>query len=188
MRQLSRRTAPVDLNFCLSRATQANGNAFAISLIGVTHGAVVPMSHRPCPSVTYLRLAHRLTLRNHTIILGTNRGTLIRTATSFAHPSVSYLTLLCILCFISGCDAVHGGGSPTAQPSSIAITPATARIRAGDTQVFVMTARLRSLSGVTWLVNGIPGGNATLGTIDAKGLYTAPPAPPRPNLVRRNGD
>jgi hypothetical protein len=107
----------------------------------------------------------------------------IRTVSSFSHPSVSYLALLCTLCFISGCDAVHGGGSPAAQPSSIAITPATAQIRAGDTQVFVMTDR-RSRSGVTWLVNGIPGGNATLGTIDSKGLYTAPPAPPSPNLVR----
>ncbi len=109
---------------------------------------------------------------------------MIRTASSFPHPSVSYLTLLCTLCFISGCTAVHGGGSPTAQPSSIAITPATAQIRAGDTQVFVMTAHSRAHSGVTWSVNGIPGGNATVGTIDWKGLYTAPQAPPSPNLVR----
>ena len=32
-------------------------------------------------------------------------------------------------------------------------------------------------SGVTWSVNGVPGGNSTVGTIDAAGNYTAPPGP-----------
>ena len=32
-------------------------------------------------------------------------------------------------------------------------------------------------------VNGIAGGNAQIGTIDAKGVYTAPPVVPQPNLV-----
>ena len=37
--------------------------------------------------------------------------------------------------------------------------------------------------GVTWSVNGVPGGNAILGTIDARGLYTAPANLPNPNSV-----
>jgi hypothetical protein len=65
------------------------------------------------------------------------------------------------------------------------ITPAAAQIRAGDTKVFVATATgPRRRHGVTWLVNGVPGGNATVGTIDAKGLYTAPQALPNSNFVK----
>ena len=34
---------------------------------------------------------------------------------------------------------------------------------------------------VTWSVNGIPGGNADIGTISSTGLYTAPAIVPLPN-------
>ena len=37
--------------------------------------------------------------------------------------------------------------------------------------------------GVNWSVNGIPGGDATVGAITAAGLYTAPLLAPAPNLV-----
>ena len=110
---------------------------------------------------------------------------MIRTVSSFPHPSVSYLALLCALAFISGCGAGNGTNSPSRQSSSIVIAPAAAQIHAGDTQLFIAVAgnprrRLR----VTWSVNGIPGGNATVGTIDAKGLYSAPPVLPNPNVVK----
>ena len=38
-------------------------------------------------------------------------------------------------------------------------------------------------TGVDWSVNGIPGGDATVGTITTAGLYTAPLLAPAPNLV-----
>jgi hypothetical protein len=37
---------------------------------------------------------------------------------------------------------------------------------------------------VTWQVNGVPGGNATVGTITAAGVYTAPAAVPAPATVQ----
>jgi hypothetical protein len=36
---------------------------------------------------------------------------------------------------------------------------------------------------VIWSVNGIPGGNATVGTIEAQGLCIAPATLPNPNSV-----
>ena len=36
---------------------------------------------------------------------------------------------------------------------------------------------------VTWKVNGIPGGNSTVGTISATGLYNAPNTVPKPSSV-----
>jgi uncharacterized protein (DUF1800 family) len=37
---------------------------------------------------------------------------------------------------------------------------------------------------VTWSVNGIPGGNASVGTVDITGLYTAPISAPAANVVK----
>src|SRR3954464_7569512 len=46
------------------------------------------------------------------------------------------------------------------------------------------TAVLMEVAGpVQWSVNGIAGGNATLGTIGATGLYKAPATVPNPNTL-----
>jgi hypothetical protein len=125
---------------------------------------------------------------------------------SFPHPSVTCLALLCALSCLSGCAAVNGGNPPSSQASSqpsIAITPATAQLRAGDTQRFVATGRITPVfpgkshsprshtvafgptnRGVIWSVNDLRGGNASVGTIDTTGLYTAPATLPNPNFVK----
>src|SRR5512141_1797136 len=46
------------------------------------------------------------------------------------------------------------------------------------------TAVLTEVAGpVQWSVNGVAGGNATLGTISAAGLYKAPVTVPNPNTL-----
>jgi hypothetical protein len=66
---------------------------------------------------------------------------------------------------------------------SVSITPATASVRSGSAQTFVATINGSSNSSVTWEINGVAGGNATLGTIAASGVYTAPAQLPSPNSV-----
>ncbi len=39
-------------------------------------------------------------------------------------------------------------------------------------------------TAVKWAINGIPGGNATVGTISAGGVYTAPATVPTPNTIQ----
>jgi hypothetical protein len=56
----------------------------------------------------------------------------------------------------------------------IAITPATAGIGLGATQQFSVTVSGQSNPAVTWSVDGVAGGNASVGTISGQGLYTAP--------------
>jgi hypothetical protein len=118
-------------------------------------------------------------------------------------PSMNCLAILLALSLLYGCGAVSKGNPPSSQSSSlsssIVVTPATAQIRAGDRQQF--SARARSVSSgvsnasqppsgaglrtpaVIWSVNGIPGGNASVGTIDAQGLYIAPATLPNPKSV-----
>jgi len=59
---------------------------------------------------------------------------------------------------------------------SITIAPTTATVATGSTQAFTATVTGSSNTAVTWSVDSVSGGNATVGTIDSTGLYTAPSA------------
>jgi len=66
---------------------------------------------------------------------------------------------------------------------AVMVTPATAMVRTGNLQAFsAMVTGALNLS-VTWTVNGVAGGNSTIGTIAANGAYTAPLTLPTPNTV-----
>lgn len=128
-------------------------------------------------------------------------------ARSFPHRSINCLGLLLAL-FSSygyGAGAVSQENSPFSPSTSLVVTPTTAQVRVGDTQLFSAiigrprpaspgrpnnslehsSVRLiyRTSRHVKWSVNLIPGGNATVGTIDRKGQYTAPALLPNPDSV-----
>jgi hypothetical protein len=65
------------------------------------------------------------------------------------------------------------------------LSPATAIVPTGGTQQFNSSVLYAFSTGKTliWAVNGVQGGNSTIGTIDGTGLYTAPPAVPNPAKV-----
>jgi hypothetical protein len=66
---------------------------------------------------------------------------------------------------------------------TVTITPTTATLQTGKTQQFTTTVTGTSNVSVTWKVNDVVGGNTTIGTVSASGLYTAPAAAPSPNTV-----
>lgn len=70
-----------------------------------------------------------------------------------------------------------------AAPVTVNVTPATAAIPAATTRQFSATVTGSANTEVTWGVNGMTGGNATVGTISSTGLYTAPVTVPTPNNV-----
>jgi uncharacterized protein (DUF1800 family) len=67
---------------------------------------------------------------------------------------------------------------------AVKVSPATAQVREGASQQFSATVTGSSNTSVTWSVNGVAGGNSSLGTVDTKGLYTAPASLPNPNPLR----
>lgn len=75
-------------------------------------------------------------------------------------------------------------------PGMISITPPSANVPIGQKEFFVATVTGGMDPRVVWEVNGVPGGNSTVGTIDASGsasgligAYTAPAAIPAPPSV-----
>jgi serine protease len=70
-------------------------------------------------------------------------------------------------------------------PVAIGVSPTSVTLEAGaGIQLFAATVtNVQSSAGVTWLVDGVVGGNATIGTISSGGLYAAPAAVPSPSAV-----
>ena len=68
-------------------------------------------------------------------------------------------------------------------PGAIAVSPATLAIFARRAQQFTASEVGNSPASVLWSVNSVAGGNPTVGTISAEGLYTAPPLVPLPPTV-----
>ncbi len=66
--------------------------------------------------------------------------------------------------------------------SQIVVYHTTESVEKGTTRQFTAYVPL-SPNTVTWLVNGVMGGNSTVGTVTQTGLYTAPAAVPMNNVV-----
>lgn len=78
----------------------------------------------------------------------------------------------------SGSATVIVSGSAVPPTVAISINPTSAAMLTGATQQFTATVTGSANTAVTWRVNSITGGNATVGTISNTGLYTAPAAVP----------
>jgi hypothetical protein len=95
-------------------------------------------------------------------------ATVTVTATSVAMPTVS------------------GSASVTIQGPvvvTVTVSPATASVRIRKTRQFTASVQGTANQSVTWKVNGLTGGNSTIGTISSSGIYTAPASVPSPSTV-----
>jgi hypothetical protein len=115
----------------------------------------------------------------------------ISTAGLYTAPAILPSTPGVTITAISAADATASGSASVTLTDSIAvnISPLTATVPTGGAQVFTasVSGSGSSATGVAWSVNGIAGGNATVGTIvsGAAGtaLYAAPLVPPTPPIV-----
>ena len=76
----------------------------------------------------------------------------------------------------------------TAAPSmmgiTVSISPTGAAVVVGLDRQFTSTVNgTMNTSAVTWAINGVAGGNSTLGTVDSTGHYKAPAVPPPGSIV-----
>ena len=76
------------------------------------------------------------------------------------------------------------GSGPPPPPITVSVSPQSATVQTGATQQFT-AAVTGTTDPVVWSVNGVTGGNATVGTISSTGLYTAPAAAPASALTIR---
>lgn len=67
---------------------------------------------------------------------------------------------------------------------TISISPTTHTMRLDQTRQFTATVNNTTNKSVTWSVAGVVGGNSTVGTVSASGLYTPPAVLPTGNSVK----
>lgn len=110
---------------------------------------------------------------------------MLNTARNRAARIIATFALLLTIAALSGCAGMGGGSSSSGQSSSngVAVTASSSSVRAGDTLQFSAKVTGTMDQTVAWSVNGVAGGNSTVGTISMSGLYTAPAALPSPNTV-----
>jgi hypothetical protein len=66
---------------------------------------------------------------------------------------------------------------------TIAISPTSATVRVRQNRQFTATIQGTTNASAIWKVNGIVGGNGTVGTISQSGVYKAPNSVPSPATV-----
>ncbi len=89
--------------------------------------------------------------------------------------------------FLAGCSSVNStsqnsGSGGNSGGVAVTLTPTSATVVVGQSAAFRATVTGSTNTAVTWEVNGVTGGNSTVGTI-ANGVYTAPAQVPSPASV-----
>ena len=92
----------------------------------------------------------------------------------------SFAAVVLSLAMMSASCALTPPGFTNPDTQTLTLSPAEAAVRVGSAQPFAPSLAGKSW---TWSVNGIAGGNATLGMIDANGNYSAPALLPTPYTI-----
>jgi hypothetical protein len=94
---------------------------------------------------------------------------------------LSGVVVFLILAVLAACASKKTSTSSTTV--TLAISPTSASVTTGATQPFTVTVTNTTNTTVAWSVNGVVGGNQTVGFISSAGLFTAPSNVPSPATV-----
>jgi hypothetical protein len=94
----------------------------------------------------------------------------------------TFFVLLLTACGLSSAKTGYFAGTDSATTVSVALTgPSTVTL--GAQSQYAATVTGSSDASVTWSVNGVAGGNASVGSISSQGMYLAPTSAPQSSQV-----
>jgi hypothetical protein len=100
-----------------------------------------------------------------------------------ANAFLALACLVALLAFMVGCSSNSSSSAPPPASVTVNVLSSSSSVLLGNTQQLTVTVMGTSNTTVTWSVNGVAGGNSTVGTITNAGLYTAPADLPSPATV-----
>lgn len=110
-------------------------------------------------------------------------GTITSTGV-YTAPNVTSQTVFTVTAVANANTSITASASVTVTPLiSVTLNVHSASVKTGQTQQFIATVTNTTNPAVMWEVNGIVGGNSTVGTITTGGLYTAPSSVPAQNPI-----
>ena len=131
-----------------------------------------------------------VTWRVNGVMSGDGTVGTITTGGLYAAPASVPSPATVVVAAVSVADPTRSGAAnvtitpPVSAPVSVSVSPPTPNVQAGiGTQQFTANVQNTANTAVTWRVNGVTGGNATIGTITTGGLYAAPASVPSPATV-----
>jgi hypothetical protein len=108
-----------------------------------------------------------------------------------------FFVIFALMLWSDGCSGLSdaklsgpsGGGTTNNSTVGVTVSPLSISVVVTQTVTFLASVTGSSNAAVSWTVNGIAGGNPTIGTINANGTYTAPAQVPNPGTeaARRSG-
>ncbi len=96
--------------------------------------------------------------------------------------SARILLSVSLLC-LAGCGGSGSSGGGGTGSIAVNVKPTATSVVVKQTVPFTAMVTGTTNTAVSWEVSGVPGGNTTVGTIDASGNYTAPATVPNPSTV-----
>ena len=81
-------------------------------------------------------------------------------------------------CGVAGSSSIHSSTASSSSSLTVSVLPVAVTLQTGLQQQFTASVSGTSNVAMTWWVNGIQGGNSSVGTISNSGLYIAPSAVP----------
>jgi hypothetical protein len=100
---------------------------------------------------------------------------------SYRLVSLALFSVMTLIC--TGCGGGQSSSNTSPQSVSVSVTSSSSSVLLGNTQQLSATVTGSSNTAVNWRVNGVAGGNSTVGTITNAGLYTSPVDLPNPGTV-----
>lgn len=150
-----------------------------VTVVAAPTGSITSSSASPLYGATNVTVTP--VFAGGTAVLGTSRGgndvgTTLTSGTPVpVQPGGFVATTTYWLCVTNAAgDVTDSSVTITKQtPAISAVSPATVNLTVAATQAFLATVTNAASSAITWSVDGVPGGNASLGPINSSGLYTA---------------
>lgn len=160
-----------------SAPSSGSGASLVISVYPAT--ASVPASQQAQVQFTAFLASQSGATFSWSVNGGSGNGTI--SATGLYTPPSSVPSPAAVTITATDTSATNEIGTATVtlgSASGVIVSPAALAIPAGATETFTATASGAPVTSATWSVNGTAGGSATVGTITAAGVYTAPLTPP----------
>jgi len=115
---------------------------------------------------------------------GSSATGIIDSTGSYTAPLVQSQTVFTVTAAATADTSITASASVTVTPVvKVTVSPSNVAVETNHTQQFSATVVNTTNTAVTWQVNGVIGGNSTVGKIDVNGLYTAPGSVPAPATV-----
>jgi len=152
------------------------GNSRPPLTVNVTEtSATVPVNGTDFFSATVLNSANQTV--TWAVVGGAANGTIDSSGTYHAPATLPANPQVTITATPAANPLISGSASVTIT-ISLVVSPGTAIVQTLSTKSFSATVQGSSNQAVTWQVNGITGGNATVGTISSSGVFQAPESVP----------